>query len=79
VTWPLRYYCLVDLDTLIEAPGSPAPTVTECRRPMPRGGIRPKAMVAVIKLAFEAAGWVTGRATGIAGPMPLRRVHHAAD
>ncbi len=47
---------------------------------MPRGGgIRPEAIVAVIKLAFEAAGWVTGQATGIAGPMPLRRVHHAAD
>src|SRR5262249_55199509 len=38
-----------------------------------------EAMAAVIKLAFEAAGWVTGRATGIAGPLPQRRVHHAAD
>jgi hypothetical protein len=45
---------------------------------MPRG-IRPEAMVAVIKLAFEGAGWVTGHATGIAGSVPLRRVHHAAD
>jgi hypothetical protein len=42
-------------------------------------GDAPKQMVAVIKLALEAAGWVTGRATGIAGPMPLRRGHHAAD
>jgi hypothetical protein len=46
---------------------------------MPRGGIRPEAIMAVIKLAFEAAGWVAGQATGIAGPMPLRRVHHGAD
>jgi len=52
---------------------------TNRRRPMTRGGVRPEAIVAVIKLAFEAAGWVTGRATGIAGPVPLRRVHHAAD
>src|SRR5215831_17254002 len=52
---------------------------TNRRRPMTRGGVRPEAIVAVIKLALEAAGWVTGQATGIVGPMPLRRVHHAAD
>ena len=46
---------------------------------MPRGGIGPEAMAAVIKLAFEAAGWATGHATGVVGHVPLRRVHHAAD